>query len=201
MNKERLTAFSDGVFAIIITIMVLELKAPEGAEWRSLAPLAPTFLAYALSFVYLAIYWNNHHHLLQATRAVSGAILWANMALMFCLSLVPFSTAWLSATRFASAPVTLYGVTLLAPGAAYFVLSQMLIRTGALEPRSAEAIGADRKGKISVFLYAVGIGLGLVAPLAATAIYALIALMWLAPDRRIEAALSAAADEEPPGSA
>ena len=201
MNKERLTAFSDGVFAIIITIMVLELKAPEGAEWRALAPLAPTFLAYALSFAYVAIYWNNHHHLLQATRAVSGAILWANMALMFCLSLVPFSTAWLSATRFASAPVTLYGVTLLAPGVAYFVLSQMLIKTGALEARSAEAIGADRKGKISVLLYVAGIGLGLVAPLAATGIYALVALMWLAPDRRIEAALTAAADDEPPGSA
>ncbi|HYA81113.1 MAG TPA: TMEM175 family protein [Methylocystis sp.] len=200
MNKERLTAFSDGVFAIIITIMVLELKAPEGAEWRALAPLAPTFLAYALSFAYVAIYWNNHHHLLQATRAVSGAILWANMALMFCLSLVPFSTAWLSATRFASAPVTLYGVTLLAPGVAYFVLSQMLIKTGALEARSAEAIGADRKGKISVLLYVAGIGLGLVAPLAATGIYTLVALMWLAPDRRIEAALTAAADDEPPGS-
>jgi uncharacterized membrane protein len=198
MEKERLTAFSDGVFAIIITIMVLELKAPEGAEWRALAPLAPTFLAYALSFAYVAIYWNNHHHLLQATRRVNGAILWANMHLMFWLSLVPFSTAWLSATRFAEAPTTLYGLTLLAPGVAYFLLSRLLIRAGALAPRTAEAIGVDKKGMFSVALYLGGVLLAAIDPYAAIAVYALVALLWLVPDRRIENSLEQRDENEPP---
>ncbi len=186
MLKERLTAFSDGVIAIIITIMVLELKAPHDAEWRALAPLLPTFFAYALSFAYIAIYWNNHHHLLQATRRVNGAILWANTHLLFWLSLLPFSTAWLSETHFAKAPATLYGLTLLAPAIAYFILTQALIRTRALDEKIAEAIGRDRKGKISLALYACGIALAFAQPLAAMALYALVALMWLVPDRRIE---------------
>jgi uncharacterized membrane protein len=192
MLKERLTAFSDGVIAILITIMVLELKAPREAEWRALPPLAPVFLAYALSFVYIAIYWNNHHHLLQATRRVNGAILWANTHLLFWLSLLPFSTAWLSETQFAKAPVTLYGITLLLPAIAYFILSRMLIRAGALKREVAKAIGADLKGKISMALYACGVALGSIAPYAAMALYALVALMWLIPDRRIEGRIDAA---------
>jgi len=190
MLKERLTAFSDGVIAIIITIMVLELKAPHDPNWAALLPLAPTFLAYALSFAYIAIYWNNHHHLLQATRRVNGAILWANTHLLFWLSLVPFSTAWLSETHFAPAPTAFYGLTLLAPAIAYFVLSRVLIGAGALDAKAAEAIGRDVKGKISLALYLVGVGLAFVVPAAAMAAYALVALIWLVPDRRIEARIA-----------
>jgi uncharacterized membrane protein len=192
MLKERLTAFSDGVIAIIITIMVLELKAPHDPSWAGLAPLAPTFLAYTLSFAYVAIYWNNHHHLLQAAHRVNGAILWANMVLLFCLSLVPFSTAWLSETRFAEAPVALYGVTLFAPAVAYFVLSRILIDSGALDPKAAEAIGKDVKGKASLAFYALGIGLASAYPHASMALYALVAVMWLVPDPRIEASIGGA---------
>jgi uncharacterized membrane protein len=192
--KERLTAFSDGVLAIIITIMVLELKAPHSSDWKALIPLAPTFTAYALSFAYVAIYWNNHHHLLQATRFVNGAILWANTHLLFWLSLVPFSTAWLSETQFAKAPAALYGVTLLMPGIAYFILSRLLIKTGALNGRIAKAIGSDRKGKVSLALYVCGIALSFATPYAATAIYALVALIWLSPDKRIEREIDAAGE-------
>ena len=187
MLKERLTAFSDGVIAILITIMVLELKAPREAEWRALAPLAPTLLAYALSFAYIAIYWNNHHHLLQAARRVTGAILWANTNLLFWLSLLPFSTAWLSETHFAKAPATLYGLTLLAPAIAYFILTRLLIRSGGLDEKVAAAIGKDRKGKASMALYVAGVALAFVEPYAAMGLYAFVALMWLIPDRRIEA--------------
>ncbi|HMK89364.1 MAG TPA: TMEM175 family protein [Methylocystis sp.] len=196
MDKNRLTAFSDGVFAIIITIMVLQLKAPENGEWRALAPLAPTFLAYALSFAYVAIYWNNHHHLLQATRRVSGGILWANMLLLFGLSLVPFSTAWLSAAHFAAAPATLYGLTLLAPGVADYFLSRLLISSGALHEATAQAIGSDRKARVSLLLYAVGVGLASFAPWVAIAIYGFVATLWLVPDRRIEDALRVAKEQE-----
>ena len=191
MRTERLTAFSDGVIAIIITIMVLELKAPHEAGWSALRPLAPTFLAYALSFAYVAIYWNNHHHLLHAARFVTGAILWANTTLLFFLSLVPFSTAWLSETHFASAPVALYGVTLLAPALAYFLLSRLLIGSGALNASVAEAIGKDWKGLISIALYLVGVATSLAFPYAAIALYALVAVMWFIPDRRIEGRLTA----------
>jgi uncharacterized membrane protein len=184
--KERLTAFSDGVLAIIITIMVLELKAPRSPEWSALIPLGPTFTAYALSFAYIAIYWNNHHHLLQATRRVNGVILWANTHLLFWLSLIPFSTAWLSETGFAKAPAALYGVTLLLPGLAYFLLSRALIGAGALDSPVAKAIGRDLKGKISMALYVCGIAASFVEPYAAMALYAFVALMWLIPDRRIE---------------
>jgi len=191
MRTERLTAFSDGVIAIIITIMVLELKAPHEASWSALAPLAPTFLAYALSFAYVAIYWNNHHHLMHAARFVTGAILWANTTLLFFLSLIPFSTAWLSETHFANAPAALYGVTLLAPAIAYFILSRLLIASGALEPKVAAAIGRDWKGWISMALYIVAIATTLVFPYAAVALYALVAVMWFVPDRRIERQLGA----------
>jgi uncharacterized membrane protein len=191
MLKDRLTAFSDGVIAIIITIMVLELKAPREATLGALAPLAPTFLAYALSFAYIAIYWNNHHHLFQATRRVSGAILWANTHLLFWLSLVPFSTAWLSETHFARAPVALYGLSLLAPAIAYFILSRALIRTGSLAPKVAEAIGADIKGWVSMAFYVCGVALAFAYPYAAMGLYALVAVIWFMPDRRIERRLAA----------
>ena len=194
MLKERLTAFSDGVVAIIITIMVLELKAPHEASLGALAPLAPTFLAYALSFAYIAIYWNNHHHLFQATRRVSGGILWANTHLLFWLSLVPFSTAWLSETHFARAPVALYGLTLLAPAIAYFLLSRALIRTEALEPKIAEAIGADVKAWISMAFYVCGVALAFAYPYAAMGLYAVVAVIWLIPDRRIEGRMEAEPD-------
>jgi uncharacterized membrane protein len=189
--KERLTAFSDGVLAIIITIMVLELKAPHSPDWEALIPLAPTFTAYALSFAYVAIYWNNHHHLLQATKYVNGAILWANTHLLFWLSLIPFSTAWVSEAHFAKAPAALYGVTLLLPAIAYFILSRLLIKTRALDAKIAQAIGSDLKGKISLVLYVCGIALSFALPYAAMALYALVALMWLAPDRRIEREIEA----------
>ena len=186
MLKERLTAFSDGVIAIIITIMVLELKAPHEATLRALEPLAPTFLAYALSFAYIAIYWNNHHHLFQATGRISGGILWANTHLLFWLSLVPFSTAWLSETNFARAPVALYGLSLLAPAIAYFLLSRALIRTGAIAPKVAEGIGADLKGWISMAFYVCGVALAFANPYASMGLYALVAVIWFIPDRRIE---------------
>jgi uncharacterized membrane protein len=195
MRTERLTAFSDGVIAIIITIMVLELKAPIDPSWEALTPLAPTFLAYALSFAYIAIYWNNHHHLLHAARWVNGAILWANTVLLFFLSLVPFSTAWLSATHFAKAPSAFYGATLLAPALAYSALSTVLIRSHALQPKVAEAIGGDLKGKISLAFYALGIATSLFAhPYAAIALYALVAVIWFVPDRRIERQLGSEND-------
>ena len=186
MLKERLTAFSDGVIAIIITIMVLELKAPRENTLRALAPLAPTFLAYALSFAYVAIYWNNHHHLFQATRRISGGILWANTHLLFWLSLVPFSTAWLSETQFARAPVALYGLSLLAPAIAYNILSRALIRTEALTPKVAEAIGADLKSWISIAFYVCGVALAFAEPYASMGLYAIVAVIWFIPDPRIE---------------
>ena len=196
MLKERLTAFSDGVIAIIITIMVLELKAPHGSDWMALLPLAPTFIAYGLSFAYIAIYWNNHHHLLQATHRVNGAILWANTHLLFWLSLVPFSTAWLSETHFAEAPAALYGITLLLPAIAYFMLSRTLIRSGALDQNVADAIGADMKGKISLAFYCCGVLVAFVQPYAAMALYAVVAMIWLVPDRRIESRIDAGAENE-----
>ena len=186
MRTERLTAFSDGVIAIIITIMVLELKAPLDASWSALRPLAPTFIAYALSFAYVAIYWNNHHHLLHAVRWVNGAILWINTILLFFLSLIPFSTAWLSETDFAQVPTALYGLTLLGPATAYYVLYRILIASGALEPEVAEAIGADWKGHISLALYLAGLVSSFFYPSVAIAIYALVGAIWIVPDRRIE---------------
>jgi uncharacterized membrane protein len=190
MHKGRMEAFSDGVVAIIITIMVLELKVPHGADLAALAPLAPVFLSYVLSFVYVAIYWNNHHHLLQAAKHVNGPILWANVHLLFWLSLFPFATAWMGENHFAALPVALYGVVLIAAAIAYFVLVQMLLRHH--EPGSAlhQAIGDDFKGRISVVIYAAGIALAFWQPWAGFLLYSGVALMWLVPDTRIEKALA-----------
>ena len=186
MQKERLAAFSDGVFAIIITIMVLELKVPHGDDWATLAKLAPAFLSYVLSFVYIGIYWNNHHHLLYACERVDGAILWANMHLLFWLSLIPFATGWMGENHFSALPTALYGAALLMPAIAYYLLQSVIIRLHGRGGVLARALGADVKGKISPLLYLTAIALAFVAPWAAQAIYVGVALMWLIPDRRIE---------------
>jgi uncharacterized membrane protein len=186
MTKGRMEAFSDGVIAILITIMVLELGVPHGKDLAALVPLAPVLLSYVLSFVNLAIYWNNHHHLLQAAQHVDGRILWANMHLLFWLSLVPFGTAWMGENEFAPVPVAAYGVILIMAAVAYFFLVRALIAHGDEHAVIAEAVGRDVKGKISPALYLVAIPLALVAPLASFAIYVGVALLWLIPDRRIE---------------
>jgi uncharacterized membrane protein len=190
LSKGRLEAFSDGVIAIVITIMVLELRPPHGVELASLRPLLPVFLSYVMSFVYLGIYWNNHHHLLQAARHVDGRILWANMHLLFWLSLIPFVTAFMGENHFASLPVALYGSVLLLAGVAYFVLSRALIRRHGEESALAKALGRDFKGKISVAAYAVAIALAFFSPSMACGIYVLVAVLWLIPDRRIENVLA-----------
>jgi uncharacterized membrane protein len=189
MHKGRMEAFSDGVIAIIITIMVLELKVPHGADLAALAPLAPVFLSYVLSFLYVAIYWNNHHHLLQAAKHVNGPILWANVHLLFWLSLFPFATGWMGENHFAPLPVAMYGVVLFAAAMAYALLVRVLLRHH--EPGSTlhQAIGDDRKGKLSVVIYVAGTGLALWQPWLAFALYTAVALIWLVPDRRIEKAL------------
>ncbi len=190
MHKGRLEAFSDGVIAILITIMVLELKVPHGDGLADLVPMLPVLSSYLLSFVFLGIYWNNHHHLLQAARHVDGRILWANMHLLFWLSLVPFTTAWLGEHPFAPGPVAAYGFVLLASGCAYFILSRLLIARHGAESVLARAVGADRKGLLSVALYATAIGLATVAPRVSCALYVAVAVLWLVPDRRIERVLS-----------
>jgi uncharacterized membrane protein len=186
VNKERLTAFSDGVIAIIITIMVLELHVPRGASWAALSGLLPTFLSYVLSFVFVGIYWNNHHHLLHACRRVNGAILWANMHLLFWLSLIPFSTGWMGENDFAELPVALYGFSMLTPAVAYFILQGCIVRANGPDHRLAEALGKDVKGKISFVICVAGIGLAFANRWLACAAYVLLALLWLIPDRRIE---------------
>jgi uncharacterized membrane protein len=186
VQKERLTAFSDGVLAIIITIMVLELKVPHGAAFADLLKLAPTFLSYVLSFIYIGIYWNNHHHMLYATERVNGAVLWANMHLLFWLSLIPFATGWMGENHFAPLPTALYGVALLMPALAYVILQVAIIRLHGRDGTLARALGGDFKGKISPLLYVAAIGLSFVAVWAAQALYVAVALMWLVPDRRIE---------------
>jgi uncharacterized membrane protein len=193
MGRTRLEAFSDGVIAILITIMVLEFKTPEGHDWAALRPLAPKFCAYVLSFVYLGIYWNNHHHMLHMTARVTGAILWANLHLLFWLSLTPFTTAWIGETIPAPVPAAVYGVVLFLAGTAYYVLQQTIIASqGAHSPLKA-AIGSDVKGKISPIMYAVAIPLAFVSAWASSAIYVAVALMWLVPDRRIENRIEASA--------
>ncbi len=187
MGKNRLEAFSDGVIAIIITIMVLELKVPHGGAWAELRPLLPVLLSYVLSFVYVGIYWNNHHHLLHAAGRVSGAVLWANLHLLFWLSLLPFATGWMGQNHFASAPSVLYGVVLLMAAVAYWLLQQAMIAAGG--PILQRAVGRDYKGKVSPLLYLAGIALSLREPALAQVLYALVALMWLVPDRRIERVL------------
>jgi uncharacterized membrane protein len=190
LSKSRLEAFSDGVLAIIITIMVLELVPPHGTTLDDLRPLAPVFLSYVLSFAILAIWWNNHHHLFQAVRAIDGRVLWANMLLLFFLSLFPFTTAWMGESAFASQPVALYGADLLAAAMAYFVLVRALIAIQPSESPLAVAIGRDTKGKVSPVLYAIAIPAAFVAPWISVALYGLVALMWIVPDARIERSLA-----------
>jgi uncharacterized membrane protein len=189
MSKGRLEAFSDGVFAIIITIMVLELHAPHSADPRSLIPVMPAFLSYALSFVFVAIYWNNHHHMLQASKQVDGRVLWASLHLLFWLSLVPFVTAWLGENHFATWPVAAYGVVLLLSGTAYFILSRFLVELHGKDSLLSTALGEDVKSKASVFIYVVAIPLAFVHAEIACGLYVVVAIMWLVPDRRIEKTL------------
>jgi uncharacterized membrane protein len=191
LTKGRLEAFSDGVIAIIITIMVLELKVPHGTDWADLHPLLPVFLSYVLSFVFLGIYWNNHHHLLQAIRYVNGRVLWANLHLLFWLSLTPFVTAWMGENNFAARPVALYGVVLLFAACAYYVLTRALIACHAGDSTLAAALGSDFKGKISVVIYAVAIPAAFLVPRLACALYVLVAMIWLVPDLRLERVLVA----------
>jgi len=186
MGKERLAAFSDGVIAIIITIMVLELKIPHGADWSALSGVAPNFASYVLSFIYLAIYWNNHHHLLHTVSRVDGLILWANANLLFWLSLIPASTAWLGENFPASVPTAVYGIVLLMPAIAYVLLQWAILRKQGENSILAHALGMDLKGKLSPFFYLAGIGFAFVAPWVSIALYALVAAIWLVPDRRIE---------------
>jgi uncharacterized membrane protein len=189
LPKERLAAFSDGVLAIIITIMVLELKVQHGADWSALTTLIPVFLTYVLSFLYIAIYWNNHHHLMHTVERVNGTILWANMHLLFWLSLLPFATGWMGENHFAQLPTALYGVALLMPAIAYYVLQITIIRHQGAQGTLAKALGSDFKGRVSPVLYLAAIGLAFVLPWISHAIYVLVALMWLVPDRRIENAI------------
>jgi uncharacterized membrane protein len=186
MSKGRMEAFSDGVLAVVITIMVLELKWPHGASLAALRPLVPVLLSYILSFVNVGIYWNNHHHLLHATERVNGATLWANLHLLFWLSLIPFTTAWMGENHLNSWPVAVYGIVLLLAGVAYYILTQTLIRLHGRDSTLATSIGADVKGKISIAIYAAGIALAFVHPWIADLCYVIVAVMWLVPDRRIE---------------
>jgi uncharacterized membrane protein len=189
MNKNRLEAFSDGVLAIIITIMVLELKVPHGAELADLWPLAPVLFSYVLSFVHVGIYWNNHHHMLHALHRVSGGILWANLHLLFWLSLVPFTTGWMGENHFAPVPTAVYGAVLIMAAVAYYILARAIIAAQGTDSILRKAIGRDVKGKISPLLYAIAIGLALWQPRVAVGIYVLVAAIWLVPDKRIERVL------------
>lgn len=190
MSKGRLEAFSDGVIAIIITIMVLELTPPQEHTLSALLPKIPTFLGYVLSFAYVGIYWNNHHHLLQAAKRVHGGILWANLLLLFFLSLIPFGTAWMGESHFAHGPVMLYGILLLMAGVAYYILERMLVAHHGRDSLLAAAVGEDVKGKISLILYIVAVAVSLFQPRLSCLIYVVVAIMWLIPDRRIEKLLA-----------
>jgi uncharacterized membrane protein len=196
MGKGRLEAFSDGVLAIIITIMVLEMKPPKGDGLEALAPILPVFLGYILSFLYVGIYWNNHHHLLQTCQKVTGPILWANLHLLFWLSLFPFVTAWMGANHFATTPSALYGVVLLLAALAYWLLQHAIIRAQGPGSVLRRAVGRDRKGKLSPLLYVVAIAVTGSSPWLAQAIYLTVALIWLIPDRRIERALALERERE-----
>jgi uncharacterized membrane protein len=186
MNKGRLEAFSDGVFAVIITIMVLDMKVPQGTDLHALKSVAPVFLCYVLSYLYVGIYWNNHHHLLHASERVTGGILWANLALLFCLSLAPFTTAWMGQNNYAALPVAIYGVVLLFAGISYSILTKSLIVHHGKNSTLARSIGNDWKGTVSLFFYALAVPVALIRPSLACAVYAFVAIMWLVPDRRIE---------------
>jgi uncharacterized membrane protein len=190
MSKGRLEAFSDGVLAIILTIMVLELRAPNDASLYALMPLVPELLSYVLSFVFIAIYWNNHHHLFQVVRHVSGGVLWANAHLLFWLSLTPFVTAWMGKTNFDGWPVAAYGVVLFMAGSAYYLLTLSLLAQQDKDSPLARALGRDFKGKASLVIYAAAIPLSLVEPRLACGLYVVVAIIWLVPDRRIEKALA-----------
>jgi uncharacterized membrane protein len=189
MSKGRMEAFSDGVFAVIITIMVLEMKSPQGTSLQALMPLIPVFFSYILSFIYVGIYWTNHHHLLQAVQHVAGSVLWANLHLLFWLSLTPFATAWMGENPLAPWPVALYGAVLLFASIAYFILTKRLIAHQGEGSVLAKSIGGDRKGTVSMVVYIVAIPLAFLRPLLACLCYALVAVMWLIPDRRIEKAI------------
>jgi uncharacterized membrane protein len=189
VTKDRLQAFSDGVIAIIITIMVLELRPPAGISWASLTPLSGVFVSYILSFLYVGIYWNNHHHMLHAAQRVNGRILWANLHLLFWLSLFPFVTAWSGQNNFAAVPMALYGVVLFMAGAAYYLLSQALIRHHGRDSLLAQAVGRDSKGILSMVMYAAAVPLALLNPWIAFGLYAFVALIWVIPDSRIEKVL------------
>jgi uncharacterized membrane protein len=197
VSKGRLEAFSDGVLAIIITIMVLELEAPHGAQLADLRPLIPIFSSYVLSFAFVGIYWNNHHHLLQACGHVNGAVLWANLHLLFWLSLVPFGTAWMGSTHFAAWPVAAYGAVFLMAGFAYYLLTRTLLALHGKSSPLARAVGADLKGKASILAYAAAIPLAFADPRLAYAIYVLTAIAWLVPDRRIEKTLAEVGGTDP----
>jgi uncharacterized membrane protein len=197
MPKGRLEAFSDGVLAIIITIMVLELKTPHNPELADLRPLLPIFLSYGLSYAYVGIYWNNHHHMLHATHRVSGGILWANLHLLFWLSLIPFVTSWWGNNVSAAAPTALYGVVLLMAAIAYWILQQTITHVHGPDSVLGKAVGRDLKGKGSIVLYGLAIGVAFVSPAVAAGLYVLVAVIWLVPDRRIERALTAAGEKKP----
>lgn len=186
MNRTRLEAFSDGVLAIIITIMVLEIKVPHGADFAALKPLIPVVISYILSFIYIGIYWNNHHHMMHTVKRVSGGILWANLHLLFWLSLVPFTTGWIGENNFAPIPMAAYGIVLLMAAIAYFILQTTIIRAQGENSLLARAIGNDIKGKMSPILYSLAIASNFVSQWISGALYILVALIWLIPDRRIE---------------
>ncbi len=195
MPTTRLEAFSDGVFAVIITIMVIELKVPQSGDLSALIDLAPLLLSYLLSFVYIAIYWNNHHHLLHAVQQVSGGVLWSNMYLLFWVSLIPFTTAWMGESNFAKAPMAVYGVVLFMAAIGYHMLQHLLIRLHGPSSPLAIAVGHDRKGLFSLILYSVGIALSWWEPLAAAVCYVAVTILWLIPDRRIAKAIESSPSE------
>jgi uncharacterized membrane protein len=186
MKKGRLEAFSDGVIAIIITIMVIELKVPHGENLASLVPLFPVLISFVMSFIYIGIYWNNHHHLLHTTETITGKMLWANLHLLFWLSLIPFVTAWVGESQFAAAPMSMYGVVLLMSAIAYFILQREILKKQGKDSLLAKAVGKDVKGKMSPVLYAIAIPCAFISPWISGSIYIFVALMWLVPDKRIE---------------
>lgn len=190
MGKNRVETFFDGVVAIIITIMVLEMKVPRGVELNDLMPVMPVLLSYVLSFIYLGIYWNNHHHMMHTCRRVTGSILWANLHLLFWLSLIPFTTGWMGENHFATMPAVLYGVVLLMAAIAYWILQERIIVSQGADSLLKKAVGKDHKGKLSPLLYVAGIALAFISQWLAVAVYVAVALMWLVPDRRIERVVS-----------
>jgi len=197
VEKDRLVAFSDGVIAVIITIMVLELKTPREASLSALAASVPVFLSYVLSFIYVAIYWNNHHHFFRLVHRVNGALLWANLHLLFWLSLVPFTTSWVGEYHDAAIPTAVYGVSFLMPALAWYLMQTVIVRAQGRHSDLAEALGSDIKGKVSPLLYIAGILLAFVDTLLSDGLYALVAIMWLVPDRRVERALRSRRDGHP----